>query len=120
MRTSARTRSRYFSAVVFLAAVGCRDADPPTTPAADPPPALTLAADGVLRDGGIDPRDTYFAFNVTTTRTVEGGSAREMGIASAESEEYDGRNGVPGGRLRQRRGAALQRLQPGRRRPALS
>jgi pimeloyl-ACP methyl ester carboxylesterase len=90
MRTPARTRFRYFSAVVFLALAGCRDVVPPTAPAADLQPALTVAVDGTLRDAAIDPRDTYFAFNVTTTRTVEGGgSSGGMRIASAESEAYE-------------------------------
>src|SRR5688572_9205069 len=87
MRTSARISYRFFSALVFVAVAGCRDAVPPTGTAADPRPALTLAADGTLRDDGIDPRDTYFAFNVTTTRTTYEGDAPD-GLFTATESEY--------------------------------
>lgn len=87
MRTSARTPYRFFAAVLFLAAAGCRDAVPPTETAADARPAVTLAADGALRDHGIDPRDTYFAFNVTTRRTAEGDDASD-GLPTAAVGEY--------------------------------
>jgi pimeloyl-ACP methyl ester carboxylesterase len=86
MCTSANRSLRLFSAVLFLVVVGCRDAVPPTETAADPRPALTLAADGTLRDDGIDPRDTYFAFNVTTTRTTEDGDVD--GLFTATEGEY--------------------------------
>jgi|GEM_PF-2244277 len=89
MRPRLYTPVRYFAALLFVAAAACRDADTPAASAADPRPALTAAADGALRDDEIDLRDTYFAFNVTTTRTVEGGgSSGEPGIASLESEDY--------------------------------
>src|SRR5687768_5864946 len=90
MRPRLYTPVRYFSAFLFVATAACRDADTPAaSTTADPRPALTVAADGALRDDEIDRRDTYFAFNVTTTRTMEGGgSPGEPGIASLQSEEY--------------------------------
>jgi pimeloyl-ACP methyl ester carboxylesterase len=86
MCTSVCTRLRFFPAVVFLAVAGCRDAIPPTVTAADPRPGLTLAADGTLRDDGIDPRDTYFAFDVTTARTTQETDAPDALFAATESE----------------------------------
>jgi pimeloyl-ACP methyl ester carboxylesterase len=70
------------SALTLLAAAGCHDGQMPTGMDADAPdaqPALTAAADNTLRDRGINPSDTYFALELTTTRTVEGGAAASRG-----------------------------------------
>ncbi|HEY0015114.1 MAG TPA: alpha/beta hydrolase [Longimicrobium sp.] len=81
---------RYFAALAFVAVGGCTDADTPAVSlSADLQPALTAAPAGALRDDEIDPRDTYFAVNVTTTRTVEGdGSPDGMGTASLDSPDH--------------------------------
>lgn len=75
-----------FSALGFVLLAGCRDDAGPAAPRlTDSRPALTLAEQGGLRDDGIDFRDTYFAFNVTTTRSVaEAGAGAGMATATAE------------------------------------
>jgi pimeloyl-ACP methyl ester carboxylesterase len=88
MKISLSRLFRCASAFGLFLASGCRDARTPTTAAPDPQPNLTVAADGMLRDQGIDRRDTYLAFNVTTAQNVEGGSSSEMATASIQTANY--------------------------------
>jgi pimeloyl-ACP methyl ester carboxylesterase len=81
-------RQRSFSVFAFILLAACHDdAGPLHSRSVDPRPALALAEEGALRDDGIDPRDTYFAFNVTTARTTETAGASD-GIAAATVGGY--------------------------------
>lgn len=82
-------RQRSFSALTFVLLSACHDDAGPAAPRlTDPQPSLALAGHGALRDDGIDLRDTYFAVNVTTTRTVEGDAASNDLPAIAVESEY--------------------------------
>ncbi|HEU4885805.1 MAG TPA: alpha/beta hydrolase [Longimicrobium sp.] len=81
-------RQRSFIVLAFVVLAGCRDESPLGSPSADPQPALALAEKGALRDDGIDTRDTYFAFNITTTRTTEGAGEPDGIVAAAMIGEY--------------------------------
>jgi pimeloyl-ACP methyl ester carboxylesterase len=82
----------FLTALALLGAAGCRDGETPTgthTDAPDAQPVLAVAADNTLRDRGINRGDTYFAFEVTTTETVEGGAATsKMGRTSLADGPY--------------------------------
>lgn len=89
-------RQGALSALALLALQGCRDIGTPVTSFSGHPQApLAVAVEGGLRDHGIDLRDTYFAFNVRTTRTVEGGGApaamktASMQMSSTSAEDYE-------------------------------
>lgn len=85
-------RQRSFSALTFVLLSACHDDAGPAAPRlTDPQPSLALAGHGALRDDGIDLRDTYFAVNVTTTRTVEGDAASNDLPAIAVESEYAAR-----------------------------
>lgn len=86
-------RSRLFrgsssAALLLLFLAGCRDADTPAAPeSADHRRPLAAAAAGSLRDDGIDLRDTYFAFTVTTTRSVtDDEPSGGVGIAAVDEQ----------------------------------
>lgn len=69
-----------FAVAVTVAA--CSDADTPSAPQSGKP-YVTVAAEGGLRDDGIDLRDTYFAFTVSTSRTMDA-PAGAIGAASID------------------------------------
>ena len=74
----------FLSAAAVTVAAACSDADTPSAPlSGKPQPHLATAAEGGLRDDGIDLRDTYFAFTASTTRSMEGDApAGGVGAAS--------------------------------------
>lgn len=85
MPNSLNVYLRSIALLVLAASAGCSDAESPASPLSGRlHPSLTVAAEGGLRDEDIDLGDTYFAFTVTTTRTVEDRSSGGVGIASID------------------------------------
>src|SRR5829696_5113725 len=75
--------------LLLLAANGCNDAGTPATPATLDPNATLAARPGELRDAEIDRTDTYFAFHLTTTESVDDGGVSIQSVASEETRYYE-------------------------------
>lgn len=76
MRRQVRRYLRGIAAFAVVTAAACQDTDPTRPPVPkDTQAPLSVAAENGLRDPGINPGDTYFAFEVTTVQSRDDGQA---------------------------------------------